>query len=56
MFPLSCTVINYAFSTVHRKILVGEKLVNHAGKSYWQGKIWQISKSVHMPYTFSVYL
>ena len=28
------------------------------GKSYWQGKIWQIAKlkSVHMPNTILVYL
>ena len=30
-------------------------LVPHTG-NVWQRKIWQIQQSVHMPYTFSVYL
>ena len=31
--------------TIHGKYLAGEILANHTGKSYWQGKIWQISYS-----------
>ena len=31
-------------------------LVNHAGKSYWRGKIWQINNSQCICYMFFVYL
>ena len=31
--------------TIHGKYLVGENFGNHTGKSYWRGKIWQISNN-----------
>ena len=36
---------HWEYLTIHRTYLVGEILVNHAGKSHWQEKNWRISNS-----------
>ena len=42
-------------TTVHGKYWWGKILANHAGKSYWYGKIWQkATVSVYAIYIFHV--